>query len=390
MGTNLSPNWSSREPKTITVVNQTQRPNAVVRHNSPAMLTVANSGQSYQPDMIRPVDPQRNERFIDERANFHASATGSPPQRPLIPPPQSTPPPLPQSQLTLQPKKLMGEVDKYYVLRVQHVPGDGRCVEFAVDTILHEFGIPLTKPEELKPKRSDQGRDLDEIIDIMRKKGLKSKPYEVENFVDKRITGIDNEKTFMIVEHICLDLFHTVPLVRPDKRKDFQPTKYFHESDSDDQNKSKSKRYSGNTAQDALLDYETQNNITACAVLTFREIVSADGPGWMYNKGCALIDRSLWKEAIEAFDEVITGLREAKEPKQLVLFAKALYCKGLALYKSGFLKRAVEAYNEVITFGEETEPALPALHKIVVKARDNRKVALDKQSDHSDDDQAGE
>jgi len=321
------------------------------------MLTVANSGQSYQPDMISPVDPQRNERFISERANFRVSA---PESRSV----STEEIPLPQPALPN--RELPGEVDEYYVCRKQQVPGDGRCAEFAFDTILHEFGIPLTKPEELKP------RTIDEIIDLALKKGLKVKRYYVEEFVGNRITSIDNTKAFIIRKPSGPDLFHGVAIVRPDKRERFLPTKDFHESDSGDQVKSRSRRYSGDTAQDALLDYEKQNNVIADTVLTFREIVSADGPGWMYNKGRALFDRNLWSKAIETLDEVITCLKGQEELKQRVLLAKALYTKGSALYKSGFSSKAIEAFDEIITsFRKEADPAL---RKIVEKAGDNKRA----------------
>lgn len=368
----LKISWRS---EAITIIPSTQQSNAGT--NISEISPAAHPGKSYQRDTIAPGGRKEADLYaFATKPRVQELAPGTRPS------PQSAPQPQPAPSLLLQEshqnRELPGFVDDYYVYRKQQVPGDGRCGDCAIDTILHEFGIPPMKPEEFKPKSPDQGRTLSDLIELARKNGLKAKHYDVEDFIENRITSIENTKAFIILRPSLPGIFHYVALVRPDEKEGFLPTKDFHESDSYDQEKSKSKRYSGDTAQDALLEYETTNNVIAEAVLTFREIVSADGPGLMYDKGYALFNRSLWKEAIEAFDEVITRLCEANEPKQRVILAKARLNKGVALGQLGLWKEAIEAYDKVIThFEEATEPALC---RLVAKAHRNRVRFQDKVS----------
>jgi len=444
MDTDLSANWSSRQQQAEVTANRTPQSNVAATHNPSVTSPAVHASGSYQTDStmlggsqqsgtiqhcigmgteprteeeqstsetqkkslferiksrvgkfmdyVREVPLPRTQNFDEwENSDSDSDLYFTPPTSPSHP---SLEPALVSTEEIPLPshappnRELPEFFDKYGILRKQQVPGDGRCAEGVVATILNEFGIPEMTTEEFKREMADEEATVTKLKKLARKKGLKAERYDVKNFVENRITGIENVKAFMIVLPTNFDFFHGVAMVHPDKKERFLLTKYFHESDSYDQNKSKRKKYSGDTAQDALLDYETQNNVIANAVLTFREIVSADGPEFMFSKGCALFDRSLWEKAIEAYDEVITCLCKEKEPKQPVLLAGALHNRGLALYKSGSWKEAIEDYKEVIMrFGKADDPAL---RKIVEKARDNKGVALDKQSVHGDGEQTGE
>jgi tetratricopeptide (TPR) repeat protein len=383
------PNFEIPTRKPVKGQNLTHRPiqeNTSVKLN--ALIESNASNASATEPLVRKEELPTHSNFDSSLTVPQPTPEAPPPQRPPMPLSQLLP--LPSSQHSLDSASVSTKetpIASSLLQWAQTRLRDGRCKEYAINTVFCVFGIP--------PITLDKEITVDELIDRARKKGLHSELHCVEDYGENRITGIENAKAFIIIKPSLLfgyplkdssiiipNFFHAVAVVSPD-----ETIKEFHEWDSDDQDKSQSKKYSGNTAQDALFDYETKNNVTACAVLTFREIVSADGPKLMFSKGCALFDRSLWEKAIEALDEVITCLCKEKEPKQPVLLAGALHNRGLALYKSGFWKEAIEDYKEVIMrFGKADDPAL---RKIVEKASHNRKVALSKLSDHGDGEQTG-
>jgi tetratricopeptide (TPR) repeat protein len=388
MDTDLSANWSSRKPQTEAVANPIRKSNVTATQNLPENSPAVHASGSYRTDSTTLGRSQQSgtiQHVVAERANFRVSAPESRSISTEEIPLHSPAPPN---------SELPGFFDEYGVLRKQQIPGDGRCAEGVIATILNEFGIPEMTTEEFKQEMADEEATVanlmklaqkkglteefkQELVDgevtatklkkFARKKGLKAKRYDVEEFVKNRITNIENVKAFMVVLPTSFNFFHGVAIVRPDKKERFLITKDFLESDSYDQNESKTKKYSGDTAQDALLDYETQNNIIAVEVFTFHERTSKD-----LNDGVVLSRRGLWKEAIEAYDKVITRFGEATEPTLRKILAKALLNKGVAHYKLKEWSRAIEACEEIITrFGEATEATEPALCELVAKARRN-------------------
>jgi hypothetical protein len=99
----------------------------------------------------------------------------------------------------------------------------------------------------------------------------------------------------------------------------------------------------------------------------------------LYYKGYALGQLGLWEEAINAYETVDVRCEELEEPEDSALReirAKALYYKGDALDQLKQWEESAKTYEVVDTrYGEAEEPAL---REIAVKARRNKEVALDK------------
>jgi hypothetical protein len=438
MDTDLSANWSSRKPQTGADANPIRKLNVTATQNLPETSSAVHASGSYRADSTTLGGSQQSgtiQHFIGtgteprtekeqsmpeaekkgwfkrikslagkgadrireaslpqfrhsaEWTNSNLDFSSSPPQlEPMpvsteeIPFTQSAPPPLSEGQayLEITPPGFIDPSDRVH--RQQQVPGDGRCVECAMNTVLHFFfgKKEIMETEEFKQQIAGKYPTAYEIKKIARKKGLKIKRYRAAKLGE---AGIDDAKAFFISVPGSPPLFHTVAMVQYEG---------FHLSDSGDQDKAKSEIYPG-IARHAIFDYQRRHNVAARAVTTFHKRVPPHSPEFnskdTYNDGCEFFDNEDWKEAIEEFDEVIMCLWKAKDPEQRVLLANAFHNKGTALCKLKKWSRAIEAYKVLETcFGKEESSEL---RELLAMARRYNDFALSKLFVHGDGEQAG-